>query len=220
MGFFGAVNVEIEDPGDGTLVLATPWGDWRFVEVEPLFFRQVDTPFHIVFREDDRGQITRLYTDYTPMFGFEKVNWYETPGFNMALFLGCVLVFLSMIPVVAIRAIRDRRQGGKREPEPRGARRAEWIILAICVLNLLFVVGSFLWNNPRPSLGVPLSFQIVLGLGVTSAVLTIGALVYTVLAWKDSYWGIAGRAYYTLVTVAVVAFVWFMNYWNLLGWRY
>jgi hypothetical protein len=65
-----------------------------------------------------------------------------------------------------------------------------------------------------------LSFQIVLGLGVTSAVLTIGALVYTVLAWKDSYWGIAGRAYYTLVTVAVVAFVWFMNYWNLLGWRY
>ena len=31
---------------------------------------------------------------------------------------------------------------------------------------------------------------------------------------------IAGRAYYTLVTVTAVAFVWFMNYWNLLGWRF
>ena len=53
-----------------------------------------------------------------------------------------------------------------------------------------------------------------------SAVLTAGALVCMVLAWKNSYWGVAFRAYVTLVTVAAVAFVWFMNYWNLLGWRY
>jgi hypothetical protein len=51
-------------------------------------------------------------------------------------------------------------------------------------------------------------------------VLTIGALAYTTLAWMKGYWGIAFRTYYTLVTVAAVAFVWFLNYWNLLGWRY
>jgi hypothetical protein len=68
--------------------------------------------------------------------------------------------------------------------------------------------------------GVSVAFQLVLGLGVLSAALTAGALVYTVLAWKNRYWGIAARAYYTLVTVAAVAFVWFLNYWNLLGWRY
>jgi len=53
-----------------------------------------------------------------------------------------------------------------------------------------------------------------------AAVLTVPALVSMVLAWKNSYWGIAARAYYTLVTIAAVAFVWFLNYWNLLGWRY
>jgi hypothetical protein len=51
-------------------------------------------------------------------------------------------------------------------------------------------------------------------------VLTVGALVSTVLAWKNGYWGIAGRAYYSLVTIAAVAFVWFLTYWNWLGWRY
>ncbi len=61
--------------------------------------------------------------------------------------------------------------------------------------------------------------KVVLGVGVLSAVLTIAALVYTVLAWKNSYWGIAARVYYTLVTGAAVAFVWFLNTWNLLGWR-
>jgi hypothetical protein len=41
-----------------------------------------------------------------------------------------------------------------------------------------------------------------------------------VLVWKDSYWNIAWRVYYTLVTVAAVAFIWFLNFWNLLGWRF
>ena len=218
-----AATVEISDSGDGTLLFTTPWGEWRFVEVEPLYFRQVDGPFAIVFREDDRGRITHMFTDLTPQFAFEKLNWYETPGFNMALLLGCVLIFLSMIPVALIRFIRNRRLSGDRKPASRGARVAHWIILGISVLNLLFVVGTVLWVQCRHAnvlLGVPLIYKIVLGLGVLSAVLTVGALVYTVLAWKNSYWGIAARVYYTLVTVAAVAFVWFLNYWNLLGWRF
>jgi hypothetical protein len=220
MGFFGAGTLQIRDPGDGTLALVTPWGTWRFVEVAPLYFRQVDAPFSIVFREDGRGQITHLLTDYTPMFGFEKLNWYETSGFNMALLLVCVLIFLSMILVAAIGAIRKHRMSGDREPTPRGARMAQWVILGICILNLLFVLGSALWGNPKPVYGVSMIFQIVLGMGVLSAALTVAALVGTVLAWKNSYWSIAARVHYTLVTVTAVAFVWFLNYWNLLGWRF
>jgi hypothetical protein len=68
--------------------------------------------------------------------------------------------------------------------------------------------------------GVSLIYRIVLGVGVLAAVLTVGALLYSVVAWKNSYWGIAARVHYTLVTVAAVAFVWFLNYWNLLGWRF
>jgi hypothetical protein len=73
---------------------------------------------------------------------------------------------------------------------------------------------------PNELLDPPLIMKISLGLGVLAAVLTVGALVYTVLAWKNRYWGSAFRAYYTLVTIAAVAFVWFLNYWNLLGWRF
>lgn len=219
-GFLGMNVIQVNNPGDGTLAMVSPWGEWRFVEEEPLYFRQVDAPFHIVFRENDQGQITHLFTDYTPQFAFEKLNWYETTGFNMALFLGCVLIFLSTILIAAILAFRNRRLSGERMPWPRGARLAGWILLGICFLNLLFVVGSFLWNAPVPSFGVPMNFQIVLGLGVLSAALTVGALISMVQAWKNSYWSVVGRFYYTLVTVAAVAFVWFLNQWNLLGWRF
>ena len=222
-GLLGIDTLEIRDPGDGTLLVPMGALKWRFVEVEPLYFRQVDGPFALVFREDDRGRITHLFTDIIPQYALVKLDWYETPGFNMALALGCVLVFLSMIPVVVIRFIRNRRPGGDRRPASRGARVAGWISLGICVLNLLFLVGIALWFRPeRPSElhGLSLIVEIVMGLGVLAAVLTVGALVYSVLAWKNSYWGIAGRAYYTLVTVAALAFVWFLNYWNWLGWRY
>jgi hypothetical protein len=213
--------VKISDSGDGTLLFTNPWDEWRFVEVEPLYFRQVDAPFNIVFREDDQGRITHMFTDYTPMFAFEKLNWYETPGFNVALALGCVLMFLSIVPVVLIRFIRNRRPSGDQKPASRGARVAYWIIGGISVLNLLFVIGTVLWGNePNILAGTSMIYKIVLGLGVLSAALTVGALVYSVLAWKNSYWGIAARVHYTLVTVAAVAFVWFLNYWNLLGWRF
>jgi CubicO group peptidase (beta-lactamase class C family) len=218
---FGAYRAEVSDPGDGTLLLTMSGSKWRFVEVEPLYFHQVDGSLAMVFREDDRGRITRMYTDFMPWYATAKLDWYETRGFHMALALGCVLVFLSMIPAAAIRSIRNRRLSGDRKPTPSGARVANWIILGICVLNLLFLGGSALWGNPPTELGsVSMNARIVLGLGVVSAVLTVGALAYTVLAWKNSYWGVVFRAYYTLVTIAAVAFVWFLNYWNLLGWRF
>ena len=210
--------VEISNPGDGTLLVETPWGAWRFVEMEPLYFRQTDGGSALVFREDDRGRITHVFIDIAPQLAFEKMPWYETAGFNMGLVVICLLIFLSVIPVAVIRFVRSRR-GADRNPAPRGAYAT---IVGVCVLNLLFVAGSVLWGeaNLTPLFGISPLYRIVLGLGVLSAVLTAGALVYTAFAWKDSYWGVAGRVYYTVVTVAAVAFVWFLSFWNLLGWRF
>jgi CubicO group peptidase (beta-lactamase class C family) len=210
--------VEVRDSGDGALLLPTPWGEWRFVEVEPLYFRQVDGPFSMVFREDERGRITHLFIDFVPQYAAVKLDWYETPSFNMALLLGCILIFLSMVPVAAIRLIRNRRPSRDRAP-----RMPHWILLGVSVLNVLFLVGTvwgMLWGRPNELLDASLILKIALGLGVLAAVLTVGALVYTVLAWKNGYWTVAGRAYYTLVTIAAVAFVWFSTYWNLLGWQF
>jgi CubicO group peptidase (beta-lactamase class C family) len=221
VGIFGAI--EISDPGDGTLLYSMGSLKYRFVEVEPLYFRQVDGPFALVFREDDQGRITYVFSDMMPQYGLVKLDWYEAPGFNMALAQGCVLIFLSMLPVALIRSVRSRGPRGDRKTAPRGARVAFWISLGICVLNLLFLAGLAIWFRPmRPSElhGLSSIVEIVIGLGVLAAVLTIGALVYTVLAWKDRYWGVVFRVYYTLVTFAAVAFVWFLHYWNWLGWRY
>jgi hypothetical protein len=162
-----------------------------------------------------------MFTDVITEWGFRKLAWYETPGFNMMLALVCVLMFLSMIPVALVRFIRNRRSGSA--SASRSARVADSIFFGISLLNVLFVVGIALWFRPmHPSElhGLPQVVEMVMGLGVLAALLTPAMLVYTVLAWKDRHWGVAYRVYYTLGMLAAVGFVWFLHYWNWLGWRY
>ena len=222
IGNLMSLPVEISDLGNGMLLYNDHGVEVQLVEVEPMYFRQVDGSLGILFREDDRGQITHMFADFAPQYAYEKLNWYETPSFNMALLLACILIFLSMLPMVLVRAIRNRRQSGNRESADRDIRMAYRTILGTCFLNLLFVIGLILMlsNLGFPRFGVSMFDRIVLGLGVLSAILTVYTLVYAVLVWKKSYWGVAFRAYFTLVTLAAVAFVWFLNYWNLLGWRF
>jgi len=223
IGLLGGFTIEVTAPGDGTLLIPMEGLELRFVEVEPLYFQQVDGSFSLVFREDDRGNITHMFTDIQPQNGFVKLGWYEAPGFNMILVQICLLILLSMLPVGLTRAIRNRRVSTDRDTASRGSRAADSILFGICLLNLLFLVGLAIWFRPmHPSElhSLSLTVEIVMGLGVLAALLTPVALVYTVLAWKDRYWGSAYRVYYTLVTIAVVAFIWFLHYWNWLGWRY
>lgn len=223
MALFGSgYTTRISNPGDGTLHLALEGIEMRFVQIEPLYFRQIDGPFSLVFHADEQGRITYLSSDVMPQYAVEKLDWYETADFNMALALGCILIFVGTIPAAAILLIRARRSSGQGKPAPRGERVALWIILGISILNLLVMVApawGAMGGLQNELLDLPLNMKIMLGFGVVSAVLTVGALVYTALAWKNGYWGIPTRVCYTLATTAAIAFVWFLNFWNMLGWR-
>ena len=43
---------------------------------------------------------------------------------------------------------------------------------------------------------------------------------YLFFVWWKGLWGLTARLHYTLVALAALAFAWFLNYWNLLGFRY
>jgi hypothetical protein len=62
--------------------------------------------------------------------------------------------------------------------------------------------------------------NLILAAWLLAALLTIVLLAMTILAWKRGFWGMPARIHYTLVTLAALAFVYFLNYWNLLGFRY
>jgi len=175
---FMAQEFMISDPGDGTLLFSTPhFGEYQFVEVSPLFFREVDGELVMVFGEDDKERITHMVFDLAPMWSFEKMNWYETLSFTMVMLGVCLLIFLSLIIAVLIGFIRDRLQGGGREPESRGEKTARWIAVGICILNIVFVPATMQVGSPINLFGISMIYRLVLGLAVLAAVLTVSALV-------------------------------------------
>jgi len=221
-GIFG--SFKLGDAGDGTLFIDQYYGRQHYVEVEPLVFREVGGQDMLIFVEDEQGNITYGSVNSVPRLAIEKMAWYETPELHMPLLMITVLVFVSFLIAAPISAIRNRRRGGDAKPQPGPARSARWLAVGVSGLLVLFTAGLFIYMGGLQwytiMFGVPLFLKVLLVLPVLAALLTVGVLVFTVLAWKYGYWGIAGRVHYTLVTVAALTFLWSLNFLNLLGWQF
>jgi hypothetical protein len=64
------------------------------------------------------------------------------------------------------------------------------------------------------------TINLILTTWLAAAALTIVLAGLTIAAWKQGFWGRMARIHYSMVALAALAFVWFLNYWNLLGFRY
>jgi hypothetical protein len=90
------------------------------------------------------------------------------------------------------------------------------------VLYIIFLIGMFsaLSDYMELIFGVPPFLKVLLILPILSAVLTIGAIFFVYVGWKNKYWTTCGRLHYTLVVLASLAFLGFLAYWNLLGFHF
>jgi hypothetical protein len=89
------------------------------------------------------------------------------------------------------------------------------------VLYLAFVAGLFMSIQDEMAIifGIPPLVKIVLAFPMVAALLTLLAIIFMVIAWKKKYWTWCARLHYTLVVLASIATLWFLNYWNLLGYK-
>ncbi len=211
---FGVATVSAD--GDALVVSGGEFAR-RFVEVEPRIFREVDGQSSLAFREDAAGHITHLFLANSPAVALVRLPWSETPLFNLLLVAGCLAVCVSALvgwPILAF-AMRGTGVGAGRS---RGSRRASWLAWIACLLIVvLFSLGIVAFNEPEEvAFAVPPLLGGLLWLTPIIAALAALLLVCTALAWKNRYWRLSGRLHYTVVFVAVAAFVWFLAHWNLL----
>jgi CubicO group peptidase (beta-lactamase class C family) len=208
-------------------VKATPQGtlfasygpiQMQLVETGPLEFLNLEDQSRALFQEDQSGQITYLFIDSMPELRFIKLPWYASPSLHLPLLIVCLGLFVvAMIAwPISLRAQRHQiRASG--ESQPLLPRVARWIGITMVILNMIFIVAIaalFMKVMANPT-GIPAAMQIVMAIPVVTALLTLGMLVFSMLAWRNSYWKLGGRLFYTLVTLAGLAFTWIVNFWHL-----
>jgi len=126
----------------------------------------------------------------------------------------CVAVPLGWL----IRRLRRSPAQGSRAPGL-----ARTVALVASTLNLAFLLGVILtlsFVQDEFLYGVPRVVVALLILPLATTALTACLVAFAVMAWKHKYWGLAARVHYSLVALAALAFLWFLNHWNLLGFRF
>ncbi len=209
------MNLSIKVTEDGHLYGAGK----QWIEIEPYIFREIGGENKLVFQADEEGNITNLFIDSVPYFAYVRVPWIEAPPFSYVLLGVCGILFLTTLrwPFGAIfrKVCRSRKE---ENPAPRSFR---WTAGGLSVLYLVFFIGIAVTVSDVMKLlfGVPTEVKILLALPLVSALLTIPAIVFMIRSWIRKYWTRCGRLHYTLIVLASIAVLWFLNFWNLLGYK-
>ncbi|MDJ0574225.1 MAG: serine hydrolase domain-containing protein [Xenococcaceae cyanobacterium MO_234.B1] len=187
-------------------------------EVEPLVLKPIDDEDLVVAvaKESDDGKITDLFVGNGVL---EKLAWYETQAFHWMLIWWFILVFFSGC-IVSILALT-------RFPEDSWHQLAQSLSGLTCGLNLVFIIGMLLFefvsrNNYRLQIyyGMPKIVTLLLWIPLLTSVLAMGLPVVAVLAWIKNDWSFIEQLHYSLVSLTALGLIPFLNYWNLLGFRY
>jgi hypothetical protein len=208
-------DISIKITSDNTL--ETVGYEWMETE-DPLVFIRQDGHEHLIFQEDEAGNITNFMFQNVPVHYYFKKSWFDTAAFTLFWAGVCLLVFLLTVliwPIKFLLSLRKRKQtAGAAVPLP--SRIARWLAWSLSALNLLFFVmlmigmfsGTLTGEGQESAAGMFL-------IPPLTVLMAIGMLIFTGLAWARRYWSLPGRAYYALLTFAAVSFLGWLQYFNL-----
>ena len=208
-------GVKVAAAGNNTLVIPDLFGESaQYAEVAPAVFREVGGDRTVAFIENDAGHVVGMVGQFA-FIPFYKLRWYESPPFHFTL-LGLALLFFLIGVISALRNWKRDREG------PRAARWARRNLGVLGALYLAFVVGFalvFAAGMNDIVFALPRGLYAILSLPLIGLPLTALAVILAVRVWREKYWTRGSRLLHTAGVVAAIAFVCFLSFWNLLGYR-
>ncbi|RSM81744.1 serine hydrolase [Amycolatopsis sp. WAC 01375] len=215
-----AGGVTVTADGDGALTTSgLGEGTRRWTQTEPGLFTDVAGE-RIAFRESG-GQVL-LFAGDDPNSSYERMSWLESSSTHLLILGVALLLLLGALVFWPIRAFVRRG----RERNPSGARFATVAAWSAALAVLLFAGGFALLMSDLSAAAVALTsghsplLSVTLLLPDVVLLLTGAAVVCTALAWLRGWWNTPARITYTVVSVALTAFLGVVASYHLVGLPY
>ncbi|MCZ1265252.1 serine hydrolase domain-containing protein [Paenibacillus tundrae] len=211
--FLTQINIEVSD---NRLSIGSGADQQVYTPIGVNLFQEVGGKHQMGFRTDTEGKVTYLFLDIlnpmplepTPLINQSKF-WLPLLGISAVLFI-----------TVLLGAVYRRR---KIKAMPRAQKWAVLLSVVTSVWSLVTLGATLLVMNidliDRLS-HIPLSLRLYLFLPLILVGWSVAIVTMNVLAWKNKYWTLPKRVYYTFVTLAAVTLCLFFYHWNLLGWHF
>lgn len=198
--------------------------DTKYVEVEPLVFSEVSGQGVLVFKENEKGEVTNAFQDFEPHETYIKVPWYMSAEIQMCILGVCLLIFLySTLGSSIIKRTKLKKNWYTKDEDKLVLGRK--LILWVCIFNLMFpiiaglgIILDLTIGSQNILLGnIPLLTKISLFPPLVASILCCITLIYMINAWKNKIWSLSYRLQYTFILIVSIIFTCGLKYWNLLG---
>ena len=232
--FFEPYYFTVEIKPDNTLV----YDSRQYVQVAPMLFLSLEGDKYISFKQRKNA----IYL-FDGIFTLRQKNWYENLSFQILLYkiFFSIFIFACLSQPVKLALIYFNRKLKlfnfihlprllssiiTENQSSYIISRTKLLIILIAYVNLLFIViGRLIIPYKqleffRIIYGVNTVYKILLSMPIISGGMTIILTYYIFLIWKNKQGRCIQRIYYTVITGAALVFLIFLNYWNLLGFRF
>jgi CubicO group peptidase (beta-lactamase class C family) len=225
-------NVEIQQ--NNTLV----YDSRQYIQIEPMLFVSLEGDRYISFRKNPRDHKIYLFDG---VFTLRQMSWYESISLHILLYKLFFTIFivvcmwqpfkLALIYFHSNYKLFSRASLSYinifiETSRSRAIKLTKLLVSLIAYINLLFiVVGRLLIAHKESTFlkliyGVNPVIVILLSLPIISGGMTVITTFYICWIWRKKEGGYLQRLYYTIVTGAAILFILFLDYWNLLGFRF
>jgi hypothetical protein len=200
-----APEIEVKANPNRTLLI----GRKNYVEVEPMYFEQLNGRAFASFRKNREGIMSNVFLEQD---AFERIHWYETNRFQVLYAGASLAVFGIALLVWPVKAILPKVRLTLLDHLSAGISAAHLTLL----ITLYFTIAKR--SLFQMTYGVPLALKLALCLPILAIVLTGIFLILLIRKWKSK--SIFGRVIFSIYGVAAVAFILSLHYWNLIGFHY
>ncbi len=215
----------------GNLILKPKFGEESYwLQVDSLIFRNIDNGESLAFEQDREKEITYMFkggAGIYPPTTFEKLSWKNDPvvqkiilisisGILASSFLVWPFVVLTMF---IIRKIRKVNRETKTLPL------ASFLCGLTGMIGIVVIVGidTFIGNSQyRLKLVYGMTSEMIVLLSIPPVICVFILLLaaFSIKSWKEKYWSLTGRIYYTAIVLTLICFIAFLYNWNFIGFLY
>ncbi|MBZ9606540.1 serine hydrolase [Clostridium estertheticum] len=219
------MNMKIKDNKDGTLTLneytsAKEEINTTLVEKEDGVFAREDGRGDFEFKINDSGKVTYAFNDVSHN-SFEKISFFDEANFNISIFAIAMIMFIiNIIGTIVLFIKRKFKQTGCKSC--RGIKLIRTANLVISTFNVVGMLGATVMAMTMISTNdftFAWLLYTFLGFLIVGAVLSICGLIILIYNWVKKRWRKAEKIYFTIITIANFIFIWFIYYFNFLGFK-
>ncbi|HEX9655069.1 MAG TPA: serine hydrolase domain-containing protein [bacterium] len=206
-----SAQVEVAVEATGMLHVLLPGKDLALTPVGRGLFKILNEERFVAFKGDGGAEPIQMYLTEDKPTTLRKVAWWETLSLQLNLRRSFYLFFALAVLVLTWSYFKIDQK-------------TKWHIvlaMALCTLDLLFLIGlHYMFDPAELRFGVPTALTALLVIPIITTGLAAALTTTTASLWKNNRGSLLQRLQFTVITMAAFAFTAFLDYWNLLGFRF